>query len=137
LRDAWDTARRRVLPQAVLEIGAVLGRVLLSMGRIPETKEILLECSSLGARLTGFGPGRNYLVTLPSLVEVTTGDWRKAVAMLGVAAAQEPEPHYRLHAHLERAAALARVDPDHAEEEVHESVAPRSPMPALRPVDGA
>ena len=123
LRDAWDTARRRVLPQAVLEIGAVLGRVLLSMGRIPETKDILLECSSLGARLTEFGPGRNYLVTLPSLVEVTTGDWRKAVAMLGVAASQEPEPHYRLHAHLERAAALARVDPDHAEEEVHEAAA--------------
>ena len=43
--------------------------------------------------------------------------------MLGVAASQEPEPHYRLHAHLERAAALARVDPDHAEEEVHEAVA--------------
>ena len=59
LRDAWDTARRRVLPQAVLEIGAVLGRVLLSMGRIPETKDILLECSSLGARLTEFGPRRN------------------------------------------------------------------------------
>ena len=37
-----------------------LGRVLLSMGRIPETKDILLECSSLGARLTEFGPGRNY-----------------------------------------------------------------------------
>ena len=43
--------------------------------------------------------------------------------MFGVAASQEPEPHYRLHAHLERAAALARVDPDHAEEEVHEAVA--------------
>ena len=60
-----DSARRRVLPQAVLEIGAVLGRVLLSMGRIPETKDILLECSSLGCALTEFGPGRNYLVTPP------------------------------------------------------------------------
>jgi DNA-binding NarL/FixJ family response regulator len=123
LLDAWDSARRRVLPQAVLEIGAALGRVLLSMGRIAETREILLECSSLGARLTEFGPGRTYLVTLPSLVEATTGDWRKAVAMLEVAAEREPEPHYRLHAHLERAAALARVDPDHASDEVHEAVA--------------
>ena len=63
-RDTWDRAAA-CAAQAVLEIGAVLGRVLLSMGRIPETKDILLECSSLGARLTEFGPGRNYLVTLP------------------------------------------------------------------------
>src|SRR5207245_253882 len=42
---------------------------------------------------------------------------------LRAAAAQEPEPHYRLHAHLERAVALARLDPRHAGDEVAAGVA--------------
>ena len=66
LLDASDSARRRVLPQAVLEIGAALGRVLLSMGRIAETREILLECSSLGSATDRVRP-RSHLPGDPAL----------------------------------------------------------------------
>jgi DNA-binding CsgD family transcriptional regulator len=42
---------------------------------------------------------------------------------LRVAAEHEAEPHYRLHAHLERASALARLDPRHTGQEVAAAVA--------------
>ena len=123
LRQAWDAARRRVLPQAVLEAGAALGRVLLSMGRLEETEAIVRECTALGFRLTEFRPGRTFMVTLPWLLGLSRGDWRQAADGLRVAAETEPEPHYRLHAHLERAAALARLDPNHASDEIRVAVA--------------
>jgi DNA-binding NarL/FixJ family response regulator len=123
LRQAWDGARRAVLPQATLEVGAMFGNVLLSMGRVDEAEEIVRECAALGTRLVEFGPSRAFSVVLPHLVELARGDWRRAVDGLRASAAAEPDPHYRQHVHRERAAALARLDPHHGAEEVREAVA--------------
>ena len=41
LRGAWAQARRRVLPQAVLEVGAAHGRVLLSVGRLADAEAVV------------------------------------------------------------------------------------------------
>jgi DNA-binding CsgD family transcriptional regulator len=118
LRGAWVQARRRVLPQAVLEVGAAYGRVLLSGGRLADAEAVVDECTALGRRLSELRPARAFSVILPQLIELLRGDWRRAVDGLREAADAEGEPHYRLQAHMERAAALAWLDPERAGVEV-------------------
>jgi DNA-binding CsgD family transcriptional regulator len=121
-RQAWDETRRLVLPRARLEVGAVYAMVLRSLGRLEEAEAVVDECLELGQRLEEFSPARAHGVVVRHLVALSTGDWRAAVDGLRAAADQEPEPHYRLHAHLERASALARLDPRRAAPEVAEGV---------------
>ena len=56
LRRAWDTARARALPQAILEVGGLRGTVLVSLGRLAEAAEVARECLQVGQRLQEFGP---------------------------------------------------------------------------------
>lgn len=122
LRGAWAQARRRVLPQAVLEVGAAYGRVLVSVGRLADAEAVVNECTALGRRLSELRPARGFSVILPQLIELLRGDWRRAVDGLREAADAEGEPHYRLQAHMERAAALAWLDPGQAGVEVRTAV---------------
>jgi DNA-binding CsgD family transcriptional regulator/tetratricopeptide (TPR) repeat protein len=122
VRQAWDETRRLVLPQARLEIGAIYGMVLRSLGRLEEAQAVMEECLELGQRLEEFSPARAHGVVVQHLIALSTGDWRAAVEGLRTATEQEAEPHYRLHAHLERASALARLDPRRAAREVAEGV---------------
>jgi DNA-binding NarL/FixJ family response regulator len=122
-RQAWDETRRLVLPQARLEIGATYAMVLRSLGRLEEAEAVVAECLELGQRLKEFSPARAHGVVVQHLVALSTGDWDAAVKGLRAAAEQEAEPHYRLHAHLERASARARLDPRHAGPEVAAGVA--------------
>ncbi|MGO4604624.1 AAA family ATPase [Terrabacter sp. 2YAF2] len=122
LRGAWAQARGRVLPQAVLEVGAAYGRVLLSLGRLGDAEVVMDECTALGRRLSELRPARAFSVILPRLIELQRGDWRRAVDGLGEAADEEREPHYRLQAHMERAAALAWLDPGHTSADVRAAV---------------
>ena len=111
LRRAWDTARARVLPQAILEVGGLRGTVLVSLGRLPEAAEVARECLQVGQRLQEFGPSRVFSLTVPGLLELLGGDWRRGIDTLAAAGEEEVEPHFRLHTHLERAVALARLAP--------------------------
>jgi DNA-binding NarL/FixJ family response regulator len=120
---AWQAVRQQVLPQATLEVGAMLANVLLSLGRLDEADAVSRECSVLGARLAEFGPSRALTIVIPHLLELARGDWRSAVEGLRAAASGEPDPHYRQQAHRERAAALARLDPRHAAADVRATVA--------------
>ena len=122
LRGAWAQARRRVLPQAVLEVGAAYGRVLLSLGRLADAEAVVDECTALGRRLSELRPARAFSLILPQLIELLRGDWRRAADGLGEAAEAEREPHYRLQVHMERAAALAWLDPAHASVDVRAAV---------------
>jgi DNA-binding NarL/FixJ family response regulator len=109
LRRAWDEARSRVLPQAILEVGSLRGTVLLALGRVSEAEAVTKECLALGQRLQEFRPSRVFSLTVPGLLQVIGGEWRAGVEALIQAALTEPEPHYRLHAHLERAVVLGRI----------------------------
>lgn len=109
LRRAWDEARSRVLPQAILEVGSLRGTILLALGRVEEAARVTRECLELGQRLQGFRPSRVFSLTVPGLLEVVAGGWRRGVELLAAAADAESEPHYRLHVHLERALVLARL----------------------------
>ena len=122
LRPLWDRVRRHVLPQMTLEVGALFGTVLHSLGRLVEAEAVVDEFAQLGVRLVEFGPSRAYAVALPFRIAVSRGDWRGAVDGLRTAAATEPDPHYRLQAHIERAVALALVDPLGAVDEIGEAV---------------
>jgi DNA-binding CsgD family transcriptional regulator/tetratricopeptide (TPR) repeat protein len=121
-QQAWEETRRLVLPQARLEVGATYAMVLRSLGRLEEAQAVVDECLDLGQRLEEFSPARAHGVVVQHLIALSTGDWRAAVEGLQAAAEQEAEPHYRLHAHLERASALARLDPRHRGREVAEGV---------------
>jgi DNA-binding CsgD family transcriptional regulator len=121
-RQAWDETRRLVLPQARLGIGATYAMVLRSLGRLEEAEAVVDECLELGQRLEEFSPARAHGVVVQHLIALSTGDWRAAVEGLRAAADQEAEPHYRLHAHLERASALARLDPRRGAREVVEGI---------------
>jgi DNA-binding NarL/FixJ family response regulator len=122
LHAAWLSVRQQVLPTSMLEVGAMLGNVLLSLGRIDEAEAVSTECIALGTRLAEFGPSRAVTVVLPHMIELSRGDWRKAVEGLRQSALAESDAHYRQHAHRERAAALARLDPRHAAAEVRSAV---------------
>ena len=122
LRPLWDRVRRHVLPQATLEVGALFGTVLRSLGKLVEAEAVAEACAQLGVRLVEFGPSRAFAIALPFQIAVSRGDWRRAVEGLRTAAATEPDPHYRLQAHMERAVALALVDPLIAADEIGEAV---------------
>ncbi len=109
LHRAWDEARSRVLPQAILEIGSLRGTVLLALGRIAGARDVTRECLALGQRLQEFGASRVFSLTVPGLLEVAAGEWRRGADAFTAAADVEVEPHYRLHAHLERAVVLGRL----------------------------
>jgi DNA-binding CsgD family transcriptional regulator len=130
LRRAWDEARARSLPQAILEVGGLRGTVLLSLGRLADAAEVTRECLELGQRLQEFRPSRVFSLTVPGLLEMIGGEWRRGVVSLEEAAASESVPHYRLHAHVERALILARLAP-HRFEEVAVAVAAATADAAL------
>jgi DNA-binding CsgD family transcriptional regulator len=123
LRLAWEEARRLVLPQATLEIGATYAVVLRSLGRLGTAEAVVEECQELGQRLEEFGYARAHNVVVRHLIALSRGEWRPAVEAFRAAAEQEAEPHYRLNAHLERAVALARLDPRRSGREVEAAVA--------------
>ena len=123
LRQAWDTVHQKILPQRTLEVGAALGNVLVSMGRLQEADAILRDCVALGMRLEEFRPSRTFALVLPHQLELLRGDWRTAVDGLRAAAAVETDPHYRQSAHRERATVIARLDPSNGAEEVRDAVA--------------
>lgn len=116
LHRAWDAARARSLPQAILEVGGLRGTVLLSLGRLTDAADVTRECLELGQRLQEFRPSRVFSLTVPGLLETIVGEWQRGVATLEEAAASESEPHYRLHAHVERALILGRLAPQRAAE---------------------
>jgi DNA-binding CsgD family transcriptional regulator/tetratricopeptide (TPR) repeat protein len=123
LRLAWDQCARRVMPESTLQVGTALARVLVSLGRLREADTLLRECGSLRARVGSVTPVRAFGVVLAGLLELSTGSWQTGVERLRAAAEDEPSPHFRLQAHLERAAALSRLDPSGGADEVRESVA--------------
>lgn len=98
LRRAWDEARSRVLPQAILEIGSLRGTVLLALGRVDDARQVTRECLELGQRLQELGPSRVFSLTVPGLLAVASGEWQRGVDLLAAAAEGAAEPHYRLHA---------------------------------------
>lgn len=122
LRRAWKEAQRLVLPQDILEVGTTLGIVMLSLGRLEEAEALVQECLVLRRRLAEFGPARTFAAILSPLLDMSRRAWRPAVEGLLRVAEAEGDPHVRVLAHIEAAAALARLDPRHAASSVRSTV---------------
>ncbi len=114
IRVAWTESRRHLLLQASLESGAMLAKVLHSLGRLIEAETVVEACLDLGGRLVEYRPGRAFLNLFPHILTVSRNDWRAGVDGLLSIAETEDEPHYRLHPRAEAMSTLATFDPSGA-----------------------
>lgn len=108
LREAWESARRLVMPTATVEAGNGLARALPMLGRFVEARAIALETRDIEGRL-GNAP-RRWGNPLPWLhvIELSVGDPTAAVRALRHDAEVEADPHFRLRIHQNIAAWRAR-----------------------------
>ncbi|MEX1156614.1 MAG: LuxR C-terminal-related transcriptional regulator [Chloroflexota bacterium] len=108
LREAWDTARRLVMPTAMVEAGNGLARALPMLGRFAEARAIALEACEIESRL-GNAP-RRWGNPAPWLhvIELAVGDVGAAVSALRHDAEAESDPHFRLRIHQNLATWRAR-----------------------------
>jgi DNA-binding CsgD family transcriptional regulator len=95
-----------------MEVGALLARILLSLGRLDEARQVVEQYLAIGERLAEFRFARAFQVVIPAMLRAAHGEWRAAVEMLEAAIGAEGEPHYRLQAEIELAALMARHDPE-------------------------
>jgi DNA-binding CsgD family transcriptional regulator len=108
LHEAWESARRLVMPTAMVEAGNGLARVLPMLGRFAEARAIALEACAIESRL-GSAP-RRWGNPSPWLhvIELAVGDVSAAVSALRHDAEVETDPHFRLRIHQNLAAWRAR-----------------------------
>ncbi len=108
LQEAWDIARRRVMPTAMVEAGNGLARALLGLGRFTEAQAVAAEAAELDSRL-GNAP-RRWGNPTPWLhaIELSLGDPASAVRALRRDAESEVDPHFRMRIHQNIAAWQAR-----------------------------
>lgn len=106
--EAWDIARRLVMPTAMVEAGNGLARALPSLGRLAEARAVALEAGELERRL-GNAP-RRWGNPTPWLhvIELSVGDPEAAVRDLRRDAELEADPHFRMRIHQNIAAWQAR-----------------------------
>lgn len=107
-REAWDAARRLVMPTAIVEAGNGLARALPMLGRFAEARAIALEARELDGRL-GNAP-RRWGNPTPWLhaIELSVGDPAAAIRALRHDAETESDPHFRLRIRQNIAAWQAR-----------------------------
>jgi DNA-binding CsgD family transcriptional regulator len=108
LGEAWELARRLVMPTAMVEAGNGLARVLPALGRFDESRAIALETRDVAARL-GNAPHR-WGDASPWLhaIELSVGDPVVAIRALRHDAELEADPHFRLRIHQNIATWQAR-----------------------------
>jgi DNA-binding CsgD family transcriptional regulator len=96
LREAWDMARRLVMPVAMVEAGNGLARLLPMLGRYEEARSVAVEADGLEQRLGSaprrWGNPRPWL----HVIELSTGDPAAALRALRDDAEVEADPHFRL-----------------------------------------
>jgi DNA-binding CsgD family transcriptional regulator len=108
LREAWESAKRLVMPTAMVEAGNGLARALPMLGRFAEARAIALETLQLESRL-GNAP-RRWGNPSPWLhvIELSVADVTAAVRALRHDAEVEVDPHFRLRIHQNIATWRAR-----------------------------
>ena len=123
LREAWDLARRLVMPTAMVEAGNGLARALPSLGRFTEAQAVAVEAAELEKRL-GNAP-RRWGNPTPWLhaIELSLGDPEVAVRALRRDAEIEVDPHFRMRIHQNIAAWQARFGAARLAREVESELA--------------
>jgi DNA-binding CsgD family transcriptional regulator len=107
-RAAWNEARRRLLPSVAVDAGYWLGRTLIDLGRLREARNVARETTDLAARVGDHARLRGVSRVVPHEIELSTGDWRAAVARM-LAEATGLDPHHAVTIHQMAAVWTARL----------------------------
>jgi DNA-binding CsgD family transcriptional regulator len=123
LEEAWESARRLVMPTAMVEAGNGLARALPMLGRFSEARAIAQEACAIESRL-GNAP-RRWGNPSPWLhvIQLAVGDVGAAVRALRHDAEVETDPHFRLRIHQNLAAWRAKSEGARVAREVETELA--------------
>jgi DNA-binding NarL/FixJ family response regulator len=117
LREAWDEARRRVLPPATLRAGRVLAGCLFERGLLNEAQAVAAEVVELAER-TETRTGANLPQATLGAVALARDEWRAAVQAMEASIAALSDPHERVAPRHVLATWRSRVDGQRAADEV-------------------
>ena len=108
-RQAWDLARRLVLPTLMIEAGRGTARGLRDTGRLAEARAVAVETRELEVRVTN-APQRCWgnAASILHAIELSLGDPAAALRALQHDAEAEPDLHYLIAIHETIAAWHAR-----------------------------
>jgi DNA-binding CsgD family transcriptional regulator len=118
LRQAWDEARRRVLPPAILSAGSVLTGCLFERGLLDEAKIVAAEVVELAERTETRTTAKSLSQSTLDAVALVRERWRPAVQAFEAAIAAIPGPHARMAPRLILGTWRARVEGERAAAEV-------------------
>ena len=107
-RQAWDLARRLVLPTLMIEAGRGTARGLRDMGRLAEARAVAAETRELEVRVTNAPRRWGNAASILHAIELSLGDPAAALRALQHDAVAEPDPHYLIAIHETIAAWHAR-----------------------------
>ncbi|MGH2786897.1 MAG: AAA family ATPase [Actinomycetota bacterium] len=111
-RATWLEARRLVLPAIAFHSAYLLAGTLRDLGRLEEAKAAAVEVVDLTERAQVVIPtflSSAWIRSLPHEIDISLGEWRKALAAIRDLAAEERVPHFRLHLWLVIGHWLARL----------------------------
>ena len=129
-REAWDTARRLLLPTMIVEAGRGLARVLRDLGRLEEARAVALETVDLESRLGKLAPRWGTGGAILHSIELSLGE-AGALDRLREDAATTRDPHYELGVHQSIAAQVARREGARGAEEVERELSAARAASAL------
>jgi DNA-binding CsgD family transcriptional regulator len=129
-REAWDTARRLLLPTMIVEAGRGLARVLRDLGQLDEARAVALETVELESRLGKLAPRWGTGGAVLHAIELSLGE-AGALDRLRSDAATTRDPHYELGVHQSIAAQVARREGAGGAEEVERELSAARAASAL------
>ncbi len=121
-RDAWETARRLLLPTSMVESGHGLARALRDVGRLREARAVALESVDLQSRLDSLSPRWGTALAILHSIELSLGE-ADAIARLRKDAEIGRDPHFAIGLHQMIAAHLARREGRQRADDVEQELA--------------
>jgi DNA-binding CsgD family transcriptional regulator len=121
-RDAWETARRQMLPTSMVEAGHGLARALRDVGHLDEARAVALESVELQSRLGSLSPRWGTALAILHSIELSLGE-PDALARLRKDAEIGHDPHFAIGLHQMIAAQLARREGAQRAKEVEQELA--------------
>lgn len=111
-RTVWLEARRQVLPAVAFQSAHMLAGSLHHLGRLEEAKAVATEVVEIIERARGVIPtwlSSAWIKSLPHEIDISMGDWKKAIASIEQLVAEEEVAHFRLNIRLILGHWLARL----------------------------
>jgi DNA-binding NarL/FixJ family response regulator len=123
LQNAWDEARRRLLPSVAVDAGSSLAMTLREIGSLDDAERVAAEAQAIADRTAEAGRYRSVSRLQRDEVAFSRGDWRDAAATLAATAERVSNAHERQTLEQALARWLARFGrADHEREAIEHVV---------------